>query len=52
MKKQTIEEIGDNHIPTNIETTLLSNAFVKSNKKKIKNIQHHFSKIMQKIGLD
>ena len=30
MKKQTIEEIGDNHILTNIETPLLSNAFEKS----------------------
>jgi GTP cyclohydrolase I len=52
MKKQTIEEIGDNHILTNIETPLLSNAFEKSDEEKIKNIQHHFSKIMQELGLD
>ena len=52
MKKQTIEEIGDNHILTNIETPLLSNAFEKSDEEKIKNIQHHFLKIMQELGLD
>ena len=44
MKKQTIEEIGDNHIPTNIETTLLSNAFVKSNKKRLKIFNTTFQK--------
>jgi len=52
MKKQTIEEIGDNHILTNIETPLLSNAFEKSDEEKIKNIQRYFSKIMQELGLD
>jgi len=52
MKKQTIEEIGDNHILTNIETPLLSNAFEKSDEEKIENIQHYFSKIMQELGLD
>jgi GTP cyclohydrolase I len=52
MEKQTIEEIGDNHILTNIETPLLSNAFVKSDEEKIKNIQRYFSKIMQELGLD
>ena len=52
MKKQTIEEIGDNHILTNIETPLLTNAFEKSDEEKIKNIQHYFSKIMQELGLD
>lgn len=52
MKKQTIEEIGDNHILTNIETPLLSNAFEKSDEEKIKNIKYHFAKIMQELGLD
>ena len=52
MKKQTIEEIGDNHILTNIETPLLSNAFEKSDEEKIRNIQEYFSKIMQELGLD
>ncbi len=52
MNKQTIEEIGDNHILTNIKTPLLSNAFEKSDEEKIENIQHHFSKIMQELGLD
>ena len=52
MKKQIIEEIGDNHILTTIETPLLSNAFEKSDEEKIKNIQGYFSKIMQELGLD
>jgi GTP cyclohydrolase I len=52
MKKQTIEEIGDNHILTSIETPLVSHAFEKSDEEKIKNIQHHFSKIMRELGLD
>jgi len=52
MKKQTIEEIGDNHILTNIETPLLSNAFEKSDEEKIENIQHYFSKNIQAHALD
>ncbi|TXD84508.1 GTP cyclohydrolase I FolE [Subsaximicrobium wynnwilliamsii] len=52
MKKELIEEIGDNHILTNIETPLLSNAFEKSDEEKIENIQRYFSKIMQELGLD
>lgn len=52
MKKQTIEEIGDNHILTSIETPLLPTAFEKSDEEKIRNIQEYFSKIMQELGLD
>ncbi len=52
MSKEQIELIGDNHISSNIETPLLSNAFDKSDEEKIKNIQHHFSKIMEELGLD
>ena len=52
MKKHTIEEIGDSHILTSIETPLLSNAFEKSDEEKIKKIQLYFSKIMQELGLD
>ena len=52
MKLMIIEEIGDNHILTTIETPLLSNAFEKSDEEKIKNIQGYFSKIMQELGLD
>jgi len=52
MNKEQIEIIGDNHISSNIESPLLSNAFDKSNTEKIKNIQHHFGKIMEELGLD
>lgn len=52
MKKQTIEEIGDNHILISIETPLLPTAFEKSDEEKIRNIQEYFSKIMQELGLD
>jgi len=49
---ETIEDIGDNHLSTSIDTPLLANAFVKTNKEKIENIQHYFKKIMEELGLD
>lgn len=52
MDKNRIETIGDSHISTNIETPLRNDAFEKSDEKKIQNIQHHFSKIMEELGLD
>jgi GTP cyclohydrolase I len=52
MDKKQIELIGDSHISSNIKTPLLPNAFEKSDKEKIKNIQHHFGKIMEELGLD
>lgn len=52
MKTNPTDEIGDNHILTNIETPLLPNAFEKSEDDKIRNIQGYFSKIMQELGLD
>ena len=52
MNKKQIELIGNNHIPTSMETPMLSNAFEKSDAEKIKNIQHHFGKIMEELGLD
>ncbi len=52
MNKNKIETIGDNHISTSVETPILANAFEKSDEKKIENIQHHFSKIMEELGLD
>lgn len=52
MDKKQVEIIGDNHISSNIKTPLLPNAFDKSDDEKIKSIQHHFSMIMQELGLD
>lgn len=47
-----IEIEGDNHFSNNIETPLRADAFDKSDDEKIKNIQHHFKKIMEELGLD
>lgn len=52
MNREQIEIIGDNHLSSNIETPLLPNAFDKSDDEKIKNIEHHFGKIMEELGLD
>ena len=52
MNKEQIEIIGDNHISSSVETPLRSDAFDKSDDEKIKNIQYHFGKIMDELGLD
>ena len=50
--KEQIEIVGDNHFSSSIETPLRPNAFDKSYDEKIESIQHHFSKIMEELGLD
>ena len=50
--KEQIEIMGNDHISTNIETPMHSNAFDKSDDEKIKNISYYFEKIMEEIGLD
>lgn len=52
MDKNKIEIIGDNHISTSVETPLRADAFDKTDEEKIKNIQYHFGKIMEELGLD
>lgn len=52
MKKENIEELGDNHILTSVETPLRPDAFEKSDDEKIEKIQEHFGKIMEELGLD
>ena len=52
MNKNEAEIIGDNHISSNIETPLVSNAFQISDEQKIEVIQYHFGKIMEELGLD
>ncbi len=52
MNKKEIELIGDAHISSNTETPLRDDAFEKSDDEKIKNIQYHFSEIMNELGLD
>ncbi len=49
---EEIESLGDNHISTSIDTPMRTDAFDKPNDAKIASIQHHFSKIMEELGLD
>lgn len=49
---ERIEEIGDQHLSTNIETPLRKDAFEKTDEEKIENIKGHFRKIMEELGLD
>ena len=52
MDKKQIEIVGDNHIASSVETPMLPTAFDKTDEEKITNIQHHFKKIMEELGLD
>ena len=52
MDTKKIELIGDNHELVSLETPLRDDAFVKSNDEKIKNIEKHFTKIVDELGLD
>jgi len=52
MKKEEIESLGNNHLLTSLETPLRKDAFQKTDQEKIENIQHHFAKIMEELGLD
>jgi len=50
--KEEIENMGDNHMMTSIETPMKPDAFEKSDTEKMKNIEFHFTKIMEELGLD
>jgi len=52
MDKSQIEVIGDNHIGTSVKTPMRVDAFKHTDTEKIENIQFHFSKIMEEMGLD
>ncbi len=47
-----IEDLGDNHIMTSIETPLRSDAFDLSDEEKIEKITEHMTGIMNVLGLD
>lgn len=47
-----IEEMGEDHIGSSIETPMRDDAFALSDDEKIKIIQEHFEKIMYTLGLD
>ena len=47
-----IDEMGDNHVSTSVDTPMRADAFDMSDAEKIKAIEHHFESIMNIIGLD
>lgn len=47
-----IDDMGDNHVSTSIDTPLREDAFEKSDEEKIEIIQQHFKAIMETLGLD
>lgn len=50
--KTRVEEIGDNHIATSIETPMRDDAFALSDAEKIAKIEKNFAEIMETLGLD
>jgi len=48
----SLDEIGEQHIMTSIETPMRPDAFDRSDNEKIEIIAGHFEKIMETIGLD
>jgi GTP cyclohydrolase I len=50
--KELYEQLGDEHVSTNMETPLRPDAFVKTDEEKIGEIAYHFKKIMETLGLD
>ena len=51
-KMLAFEEEGDNHIWTSIDTPMRPDAFLKTDDQKVKEIEYHFRKIMETLGLD
>lgn len=47
-----IDEMGDNHVSTSVDTPMVAHAFEKSDAEKIAIIQEHFKAIMETLGLD
>ncbi|MCF6361303.1 MAG: GTP cyclohydrolase I FolE [Cyclobacteriaceae bacterium] len=52
LPKPPLEDVGDNHVASSIETPLRGNAFEVSNSEKIEKIASHFRGIMETLGLD
>lgn len=48
----SVDEIGDEHISTSIETPMKADAFVLSDEDKMNKIEFHFKEIMETLGLD
>ena len=48
----TAEEIGNDHAFTSVETPMRDDAFVLTDEEKMERIRHHFTAIMETLGLD
>ncbi len=48
----SVDEIGDSHLFTSIETPMRADAFDMSDEEKINKIEFHFREIMETLGLD
>ena len=48
----SIDEIGDNHLFTSVETPMKPDAFVMADEEKKEKIAFHFREIMEVLGLD
>lgn len=49
---ELIEEVGDNHVSTSMDTPMKENAHALSDREKIEKIAEHFAYIMDTLGLD
>lgn len=47
-----IEEMGNNHVLTSVETPMVETAFLQSDAEKMATIEKHFKAIMETLGLD
>ncbi|MBP9214802.1 MAG: GTP cyclohydrolase I FolE [Chitinophagaceae bacterium] len=47
-----IDDMGDNHVSTSVDTPMKADAFVLTDAEKMKQIEEHFSSIMNIMGLD
>jgi GTP cyclohydrolase I len=48
----SVDEMGDEHISTSIDTPMKADAFSVSDEDKMKKIEFHFKEIMETLGLD
>lgn len=47
-----IDDMGDNHVSTSVDTPMRADAFNKTDDEKVNEIEKHFAAIMETLGLD
>lgn len=47
-----IDDMGDDHISTSVDTPMRADAFIKTDEEKVAAIETHFRSIMEILGLD